>query len=861
MPEPTPLSLEGAVRDAYMRYYDTAYWLRGRHLRDERRLLLVEDGVVFTEPLIEPVVPYEAGPSIADACAAAGLPSDVAVDLARAVFGADPSFRLRHHQAEALVASVSPTAQQRNVVVTSGTGSGKTESFLLPVLARLLAESTDHGPAPHVTRWWRDGARGAWQPARAPGGRHPALRAIVLYPTNALVEDQVSRLRRAVARAPRRGGGPPISFGRYTGNTLGHGELPTRVGDQAVQRVARELREMEADRDRMIDADEDVVTQFPDPRDGELLTRWDMIVSPPDILVTNYSMLNVILMREREQPMLEQTAAWLAGDDARVLTLVVDELHTYRGTQGSEVALVVRNLLRRLGLPPESRQLRCIATSASLDGDEGRGFLEQFFGVPRATFHITPGRQREIPPARRLTTPERERLIACPGGLRVDKLAAAACGDAHGALRATRLSTVAARLGGHAGDGLERELVEAITHPAAGEPGAIPFRAHHFIRMIRGIWACADPACRLAHPEAGEGPRTVGRLHATPVARCGCGSRVLELLYCYQCGDVSLGGFALRPDGDASDPAEESYLSSLPSSPRAAERPVFAREWGEQYMWYWPGACPRDASWTHGGHSYRFAPAQLDPATGVLARCERHEATGTMLAAPRVERARVPALPARCPRCGASGSNRQLSLFHRGAEPDVGHEARPRPRLRTTALARAAGRCLSRTAVGQAAGLLHRRGVVNARSPPDERAPRPPLNGTRAATRERAPHRASATLRKPTPQRERTRCWTTPLAPRPVAVASKRRIGRLLLCEGDRPPARCPHLARPRSLVANAIVSPTTSKMSKAVVPGARLPHGVGARRARNGPRGLAFREFVRLVRVCLRVEGRFRRA
>ena len=103
-----------------------------------------------------------------------------------------------------------------------------------------------------------------------------------------------------------------------------------------------------------------------------MLTRWDMIAAPPDVLVTNYSMLNAMLMREVEQPMFDATADWLRASAANVLTLVVDELHLYRGTQGSEVAMVIRNLLMRLGLEPDSPQLRVIGTSASLaDQDEG----------------------------------------------------------------------------------------------------------------------------------------------------------------------------------------------------------------------------------------------------------------------------------------------------------------------------------------------------------------------------------------------------------------------------------------------------------------------------------------------------------
>ena len=67
--------------------------------------------------------------------------------------------------------------------------------------------------------------------------------------------------------------------------------------------------------------------------------------------------------------MFDATRSWLASDERHMLSLVIDELHLYRGTQGSEVAMIVRNLLGRLGLEPDSPQLRCLATSASLTDD------------------------------------------------------------------------------------------------------------------------------------------------------------------------------------------------------------------------------------------------------------------------------------------------------------------------------------------------------------------------------------------------------------------------------------------------------------------------------------------------------------
>lgn len=160
------------------------------------------------------------------------------------------------------------------------------------------------------------------------------------------------------------------------------------------------------------------LAQFPNPLEHELLTRWDMVDSPPDILVTNYSMMNAILMRHQEGALFAHTAEWLAQSSTNVFTLIVDELHLYRGTQGSEVALIVRNLLNRLGLEPDSPQLRCIATSASLAADEsGSDYLEQFFGIDKASFFVTPGTPADVP-----TPPRLSRSDAIAGSLEMSPI-------------------------------------------------------------------------------------------------------------------------------------------------------------------------------------------------------------------------------------------------------------------------------------------------------------------------------------------------------------------------------------------------------------------------------------------------------
>ena len=175
----TPTSLQQRLLDGYLRYYDTAFWLRDSALMQERRRLLEQPGRIMAEPLLEPVLPYPSSDPIGDVCREMGLPDGVARALAAALFEdedgkpGDETFALRQHQAAALRASLRPgTADGRNPVVTAGTGSGKTESFLLPIFARLLDEARgwpkddDAALAP----WWRT-------PGRRPARRCPATTA------------------------------------------------------------------------------------------------------------------------------------------------------------------------------------------------------------------------------------------------------------------------------------------------------------------------------------------------------------------------------------------------------------------------------------------------------------------------------------------------------------------------------------------------------------------------------------------------------------------------------------------------------------------------------------------------------------
>ena len=126
------------------------------------------------------------------------------------------------------------------------------------------------------------------------------------------------------------------------------------------------------------------LTFFPRLDGTEMYSRQDMQVTPPDILITNFSMLSVMLMRKIEDDIWDKTKEWLDADENNVFHVIVDELHLNRGTAGTEQAYLLRMLYKRLGRSPQThpRQIRVLASSASLeDNDEGRRFVADFFDI------------------------------------------------------------------------------------------------------------------------------------------------------------------------------------------------------------------------------------------------------------------------------------------------------------------------------------------------------------------------------------------------------------------------------------------------------------------------------------------------
>ena len=252
----------------------------------------------------------------------------------------------------------------------------------------------------------------------------------------------------------------------------------------------------------------------------------------------------------------------------------------------------------------------------------------------------------------------------------LSRAVALACWDGtESRFRATTLGDISRRLFRDDDDGAATRVVLETIAAAESAPGSVPLRAHLFVRMVRGMWACANRAC-VGVPDADRYDRTVGRLLAVPASICpDCGSRVLELLYCYECGDVSLGGYVVER------PEEGGFVlgPTAPDIPALEAQPISRRRYG-QYMWYWPGKKPiqQNPSWTKSlpngkQATFSFRPVELDPALGMLWPSGTPTGWCLSVSMKQAEPKDVaPALPTRCPHCGQEGYNGDSRIFWRG---------------------------------------------------------------------------------------------------------------------------------------------------------------------------------------------------
>lgn len=651
----------------YQLYIKSAFPLRYRALAEERDRLLRQPGILSQPPLVEPVPIYpSSGMNLSDA--ANQLPSeyrDVA-QLGQAIF--DPGVKLYEHQWKSLREVL---VNKRDLVVTTGTGSGKTECFLLPLLAQLAHESQTwlaNPQPPSNHRWWNGTGNRVSQWAHTP--RPKALRALILYPLNALVEDQLRRLRKALEAQPvhewlnQARGGNRITFGRYTGQTPVSGIQK----QDTIRRLRNELKELGEQRLKVDTAIQnnpsliqnipDLPYYFPQMDGGEMWSRWDMKDSPPDILITNYSMLNIMMMRSIENNIFDATCDWLAAHPENQFFLIIDELHAYRGTPGTEVAYILRLLYARLGLTPNSPQLRILTTTASLEkNQQGKDFLREFFGRDNFEFIFTPQKaptpgatlspyrssfaqfsqsvQRDpfqpmLPPdinssraamstlAMQLGTsvpgiPEERQLGEALAHVGADDALRYACQAVNGSVRATNSQALDDQIfpgarGTDFGSDAMRGLLLALGMSKLNNGRSLqPVRGHLFFHNLQSLWACCNPGCTdsavdQTKRQIDPNPSTVGAIHATHSLTCSCGSRVLDLIVCEVCGDVFLGGY--KKQQRMGNRNVDILTPDQPDLEGVPDRVILAQRYG-QYAVFWPlpnetpawSSEPQDEKW------------------------------------------------------------------------------------------------------------------------------------------------------------------------------------------------------------------------------------------------------------------------
>ncbi|MCE9854197.1 DEAD/DEAH box helicase [Shewanella chilikensis] len=403
------------------------------------------------------------------------------------------------HQLAAWQVLNSPEPQ--SLVVASGTGSGKTECFLVPVLNQ-LAKEIDNKEDP-------DG-----------------VRALLIYPLNALINSQQNRLD-----AWTDGFDGQIRHCLYTGAL----DNERKASDQKYK--------------------------------GQVIDRKSLRARPPQLLVTNATMLEYMLIRKEDEPILQSSAGKLRW-------IILDEAHTHIGSQAAEMALLLRRVMLAFQVKPQD--VRFVATSATFGSDAKtienlRNFLADIGGIAPEQVHVVQG-HRDIPslhnvkPHSEQDHPEviaaieneheqsalrYQRLEASPTALRLRSLFIR-----DGQLKPQSLQELART------SGLSKKQLLTWLDLMSGTKNDeglsfLPLRAHLFHNVIPAIRACVDRNCAhkantpLAHPEW-----SFGMVYLEDRTHCSCGAPLMQLVSCEECNESFL-QTSTTSQGKLIDPSQQ----------------------------------------------------------------------------------------------------------------------------------------------------------------------------------------------------------------------------------------------------------------------------------------------------------------
>jgi ATP-dependent helicase YprA (DUF1998 family)/Zn finger protein HypA/HybF involved in hydrogenase expression len=584
--------LESYIRAQYLEKNELLLNVLGDRLDDENLLYRV--------PYIETTPAYE---TVENGIKKVDLPEWLKhffLSLSQAGLGVYPS--PYKHQLDALKKAY----DGHDLFISTGTGSGKTECFIWPLLAKLCCEAKMQPES-----WEKRG-----------------IRTIIMYPMNALVADQISRLRRLIGdsddkflsifkdtttentRRPQ--------FGMYTGRTPYPGPKIRNPEDLKLAESLSHLLTDEGDKeyykqllhDGKIPAKKDLNDyierlkhhqHYTDIDDAELITRFEMQKTCPDILITNYSMLELMLIRPRENDIWSNTIEWLSSNSQNKILFIIDEAHMYRGSAGGEVALLIRRLFHRLGISRE--RVHFILTTASMPHEKEEDiiavhrFAMDLTATNKDSFCYISGNTQYLPQQGLLPIAskkfldykrfeESEKLLGliefwgdinpeCRNIQSQEEFSNWLYQNVTAYKPFTQLMNLCRGnacsvddIGKEIFSELEpeerREAVFALLTIASDAKDVhgnllFPIKAHMLFRGLQGIFACTNPAC--PHGQSFGGIKLGGLYTSLNHNSCSCGGQIYELINDRRCGAVFIKG----------------YISQKHNKKRT-------------FLWRWPGA-------------------------------------------------------------------------------------------------------------------------------------------------------------------------------------------------------------------------------------------------------------------------------
>ncbi len=565
-----PIDISRSIRERVSRYLRTTFRPAPRYTGLGKQIAdaLENPDFLFRGPFLHGLPPYVQAGAVQDLVYEGVLPK-LALNLP---FLDRPDRPLYHHQAEA----VRRLRAGRNVIVASGTGSGKTLTYLIPILTSIL-EKPDSG-----------------------------IHALLLYPLNALVNDQLKTLQRILRQIPA------IRFGRY-------------VNIEVTPETEKKGREL-----------------YPNAPPNEVVSRETFRKNPPHILITNYAMLEYLLLRPQDHPLF--CGPWQY--------VVIDEAHTYTGAKGSEVALLLRRLVARVKGEQGSLP-QFIGTSATLGSEtstrnEVVRFARDLFNAPFEASDVIESQKQHTPISGSVRPglefylhpdlvsacedlswkPELSDLLMRAGFPQQSVEAAQwrasinfeealyevfQCDARVGRLRVAAkspcdLPTAAQMVFDQQGDQAVRALCVlvrlcSLAQVPGGNARLVPCRYHFFVRGLNGAYVAF---------EKGEVPS----LYFEPTNRTPDGSaQTLELRMCRKCGQPFLFGYA-HPGKN-----NQIYLKAFGSLREDRGKPVWL-------VWEQPCTTSEDESDeaqedAEQGAAHVGRPIHYDPCTGAYSAEER----------------------------------------------------------------------------------------------------------------------------------------------------------------------------------------------------------------------------------------------